>query len=37
MLGHRFYDETAGNFTGNNYNGITNYTYGDYRNAEQIT
>src|SRR5499425_210873 len=27
MLGQRFYDETAGNFTGNNYNVIKNYTY----------
>jgi len=37
MLGHRFYDETEGNFTGNNYNGIKNYTYGSYLNAAQIT
>ena len=28
MLGQRFYDETEGNFTGNNYNGIKHYTYG---------
>ena len=37
MLGQRFYDETEGNFTGNNYNGIKNYTYGSYLNAAQIT
>ncbi len=36
MLGQRFYDETAGNFTGNNYNAIKNYTYGSYRNAANI-
>src|SRR5207302_6131188 len=35
--GHRFYDETEGNFTGNNYNVIKPYTHGDYRNATQIT
>ncbi len=37
VLGQRFYDETAGNFTGNNYNAIKHYTYGSYRNAAQIT
>src|SRR5712691_2057124 len=37
VLGQRFYDETAGNFTGNNYNAIKHYTYGTYRNAAQIT
>lgn len=36
MLGHRFYDETAGHFTGNNYNAIKNYTYGSYLNAAHI-
>ena len=36
MLGHRFYDETAGNFTGNNYNSIKPYTHGNYLNAVNI-
>ena len=37
MLGQRFYDETEGHFTGNNYNVIKDYTYGSYLNAENIT
>jgi succinate dehydrogenase/fumarate reductase flavoprotein subunit len=36
MLGRRFYDETAGNFTGNNYDSIKPYIHGDYRNAANI-
>ena len=36
MLGQRFFDETEGNFTSNNYEQIKNYRYGDYRNAKNI-
>jgi FAD binding domain len=36
MLGNRFYDETAGGFTGNNYNSVKPYIHGDYRNAVAI-
>ncbi len=37
MLGHRFFDETEGNFTANNHDQVKNYRYGDYRNANKIT
>ena len=37
MLGQRFYDETAGQFTANDYNSIKPYTQGSYRNAADIT
>lgn len=36
MIGQRFYDETEGNFTANNYGSIEPYTYGDWRNASNI-
>ena len=36
MLGRRFYDETAGNFTGNNYDSIKPYVHGSYLNAVDI-
>ena len=36
MLGQRFYDETVGNFTGNNYDSIKPYTHGNYLNAVDI-
>ena len=36
MLGQRFYDETEGDFTSNNYEQIKDYRYGDYRNAKNI-
>jgi succinate dehydrogenase/fumarate reductase flavoprotein subunit len=36
MLGRRFYDETEGNFTGNNYDAIRPYVYGSYLNAATI-
>jgi succinate dehydrogenase/fumarate reductase flavoprotein subunit len=36
MLGQRFFDETAGNFTANNEGQIKDYRYGDYRNAQNI-
>jgi succinate dehydrogenase/fumarate reductase flavoprotein subunit len=36
MLGRRFYDETGGQFTANNYKSIDPYTYGNYRNAKNI-
>jgi succinate dehydrogenase/fumarate reductase flavoprotein subunit len=36
MLGQRFYDETVGNFTGNNYDSIKPYTHGNYLNAVNI-
>ncbi len=36
MLGQRFFDETEGNFTANNYGQISNYRHGDYRNASGI-
>ena len=36
MLGQRFYDETAGNFTGNNYDSIKPYIQGSYLNAVNI-
>ncbi len=36
MLGRRFYDETAGNFTGNNYDSIKPYVHGSYLNAVGI-
>ena len=36
MLGRRFFDETAGNFTANNHQQIGDYRYGDYRNAEKV-
>jgi succinate dehydrogenase/fumarate reductase flavoprotein subunit len=36
MLGQRFYDETAGNFTGNNYESIRPYIHGNYLNADNI-
>jgi succinate dehydrogenase/fumarate reductase flavoprotein subunit len=36
MLGQRFFDETEGNFTANNFGQLKNYRYGDYRNAKNI-
>jgi succinate dehydrogenase/fumarate reductase flavoprotein subunit len=36
MLGNRFYDETEGNFSANNYNHITPYRHGDWRNAMNV-
>ncbi|MGH7112848.1 MAG: FAD-binding protein, partial [Stellaceae bacterium] len=33
MPGRRFYDETAGQFVANNYNSITPYVQGDWRNV----
>jgi succinate dehydrogenase/fumarate reductase flavoprotein subunit len=36
MLGRRFFDETAGNFTANNLDQVSDYRYGDGRNAERI-
>ncbi len=36
QAGRRFYDETAGQFTGNNYNAIKQYTSGSYLNAANI-
>jgi succinate dehydrogenase/fumarate reductase flavoprotein subunit len=36
MLGRRFFDETAGNFTANNLDQVKDYRYGDWRNAERI-
>ena len=37
MLGQRFYDETGGQFTANNYNSINPYTQGAICNAENVT
>lgn len=37
MLGQRFYDETVGNFTSNQWNSIPNYTSGDWRNGASIS
>ncbi len=34
MLGQRFYDETGGQFTANDYNSIKNYVQGSYLNAK---
>jgi len=34
MLGKRFYDETGGQFTSNDYNSIKNYVQGSYLNAK---
>ena len=36
MLGKRFYDETARQFTSNNYGNVDPYTYGSYLNAKNI-
>lgn len=36
MLGQRFFDETEGNFTANNFNQIKDYRYGSYLNAKNI-
>jgi succinate dehydrogenase/fumarate reductase flavoprotein subunit len=36
MIGNRFYDETEGNFTANNYNQINPYRHGDWRNAMNV-
>ena len=36
MLGQRFYDETGGQFTANNYNSINPYIPGSYLNAKNI-
>ena len=36
MLGRRFYDETGGQFTANNYNSINPYVQGSYLNAKNI-
>ena len=36
MLGQRFFDETEGNFSANNYEQIKDYRYGDHRNAQKI-
>jgi succinate dehydrogenase/fumarate reductase flavoprotein subunit len=36
MLGQRFYDETGGQFTANNYNSIAPYVPGSYLNAKDI-
>jgi succinate dehydrogenase/fumarate reductase flavoprotein subunit len=33
MIGNRFYDETEGQFTANNYNHINPYRHGDWRNG----
>jgi succinate dehydrogenase/fumarate reductase flavoprotein subunit len=37
MIGQRFYDETGGAFTSNNYNHIKSYTPYNYLNAKNIT
>jgi succinate dehydrogenase/fumarate reductase flavoprotein subunit len=34
MIGRRFYDETGGQFTANDYNSIKDYTQGSYLNAK---
>jgi succinate dehydrogenase/fumarate reductase flavoprotein subunit len=36
MLGRRFYDETAGQFVANNYNSITSYVQGSWRNVKNV-
>ncbi len=36
MLGQRFYDETGGQFTANNYNSIDPYVQGSYLNAKNV-
>ncbi len=36
MLGQRFFDETEGNFSANNFGQIKDYRYGDWRNAADI-
>jgi succinate dehydrogenase/fumarate reductase flavoprotein subunit len=36
MLGKRFYDETGGQFVANNYNSITPYVQGDWRNVKNV-
>jgi hypothetical protein len=36
MLGKRFYDETGGQFTANDYGSIDPYVPNDYRNAKQV-
>jgi succinate dehydrogenase/fumarate reductase flavoprotein subunit len=36
MLGQRFYDETAGQFTANNYNSVNPYVPGSYLNARNV-
>ena len=37
MLGQRFFDETEGNFTSNQWNSIKDYRHGNWRNAADIT
>ena len=36
MLGRRFYDETGGQFVANNYNSITPYVQGSWRNVKNV-
>ena len=36
MIGRRFFDETEGNFTANNFDQIKDYQYGSYLNAKNI-
>jgi len=36
MIGQRFFDETEGNFTANNYNQIKDYKYGSYLNGKNL-
>jgi FAD binding domain len=36
QIGHRFYDETKGQFTANHYNSINPYTQGSYLNTTRI-
>ncbi len=36
MLGHRFFDETAGGFPANSYGDVNPYIHGNYKNAENI-
>ncbi len=36
MLGARFYDETEGNFSSNNYDQVRPYAYGDWRNPRNV-
>ncbi len=36
MLGKRFYDETGGQFTANNYKSVDPYVPGNYRNAKNL-
>jgi hypothetical protein len=36
LLGKRFYDETAGNYTSNSYGRVDPYTHGSWRNASKL-